>query len=62
MATVDAKQGVNEGELRKKKGSVRENKLIKMATNDARPLVTRADQERVGVEMGTKQRDRNGYG
>ena len=39
MATVDAKQGVNEGELRKRKGSVRENKLIKMATNDARPLV-----------------------
>ena len=39
MATVDAKQGVNEGGLRKGKGSVRENKLIKMATNDAKPLV-----------------------
>ena len=39
MATVDAKQGVNEGGLRKGKGCVRENKLIKMATKDARPLV-----------------------
>ena len=39
MATVDAKQGVNEGELRKRKGSVRKNKLIKMATKDVRPLV-----------------------
>ena len=39
IATDDARQGVNEGGLRKGKGGVRENKLIKMATKEAMPLV-----------------------
>ena len=61
IATVDAKQGVNESGVRKGKGSVRENARINMTTKDARPL-TRADQERVGVAMRPKPCDRNGYG
>ena len=51
IATVHVKQEVNEGGVRKGKGSVRENARINMTTKDARPL-TRADQERVGVDDG----------
>ena len=54
IATVDAKQGVNEGGLRKGKGGVGENKLIKMATNDARPLVNEGGSRKGRGGEGTQ--------